>query len=74
MGPKEKAEPKRHSVYFAPPMGRVEDTLVYLLGNLDVGDLVEGPAMVIDETQTIVVIPGAKALVTNQGLYIKIEG
>ncbi|KAJ3510809.1 hypothetical protein NMY22_g15860 [Coprinellus aureogranulatus] len=70
---REKAEPKRYSVYFAPPVGRVDDTPVYLLGKLDVGDLVEGPAMVIDETQTIVVIPGAKALVTSQGLYITIE-
>ncbi|KAJ2928426.1 hypothetical protein H1R20_g8677, partial [Candolleomyces eurysporus] len=68
-----KAEPNRYSVYFAPPTGRVDDTPVYLLGNLAVGDLVEGPAMVIDETQTIVVIPGAKALVTSRGLYIKVD-
>jgi len=68
-----KAEKKRFSVYFAPPVGRVEDTPVYLLGKLDVGDLVEGPAMVIDETQTIVIIPGARALVTRQGLYITLE-
>ncbi|KAF6743162.1 5-oxoprolinase [Ephemerocybe angulata] len=70
---KAKAEAKKYSVYFAPPVGRVEDTPVYLLRNLEVGDLVEGPAMVIDETQTIVIIPGAKALVTSRGLYIKID-
>lgn len=72
-GLKGKAEAKGYSVYFAPPVGRVENTPVYLLDNLAVGDLVEGPAMVIDETQTIVIIPGARALVTSRGLYIKLD-
>ena len=36
-----KAEPEKYSVYFAPPVGRVEDTPVFLLTKLEVGDLVD---------------------------------
>lgn len=68
-----KAEPTPQSVYFEQPVGRVENTPVYLLDNLDVGDQVEGPAMIIDNTQTIVIIPGASALVTSRGLYIHVD-
>ena len=62
----------RHSVYFGE-RGRVDDTPVYVLPALEVGDTVEGPAMVIDDTQTIVVIPGAKAVLTSKHLYITLE-
>lgn len=61
-----------HSVYF-DKLGRVDDTPVYLLDNLDVGDAVEGPAMIIDDTQTIVVIPGARAVLTSKHLYITLH-
>ncbi|TFK24478.1 5-oxoprolinase [Coprinopsis marcescibilis] len=67
-----KAEPQPQSVYFEPPVGRVENTPLYLLHQLEVGDVVNGPAMIIDDTQTIVVIPGSSALVTSRGLYIKV--
>ncbi|EIN04199.1 5-oxoprolinase [Punctularia strigosozonata HHB-11173 SS5] len=60
-----------YSVYF--DTGRVDDTPVYELDKLDIGDEVEGPAMIIDDTQTIVVIPGAKALLTRKHLYIELE-
>ena len=46
---------------------------MYLLDNLGVGDAVEGPAMIIDQTQTILVVPGAKAVVTRKHLYITLE-
>jgi 5-oxoprolinase (ATP-hydrolysing) len=59
----------RHSVYF-DKIGRVEDTPVFELGRLAVGDVVDGPAVVIDETQTIVVVPGARAVVTRRHLVI----
>ncbi|PPR05011.1 hypothetical protein CVT24_010204 [Panaeolus cyanescens] len=62
----------RHSVYF-DKVGRVDDTPVYLLDVLEVGDVVKGPAMIIDNTQTIVVVPGAKALLTSKHLYITLE-
>jgi 5-oxoprolinase (ATP-hydrolysing) len=59
-------------VYF-DKVGRVGDTPVYLLDGLKVGDEVCGPAMIIDDTQTIVVVPGARALLTSKHLYITIE-
>ncbi|KAF8147391.1 Hydantoinase/oxoprolinase N-terminal region-domain-containing protein [Crassisporium funariophilum] len=62
----------RHSVYF-DKIGRVDDTPVYHLDKLEIGDVVEGPAMIIDDTQTIVVVPGAKAVVTTKHLYITLE-
>ncbi|KZT65714.1 hypothetical protein DAEQUDRAFT_731141 [Daedalea quercina L-15889] len=60
------------SVYF-DRVGRVDDTPVYLLPSLDTGDVIEGPAMIIDNTQTIVLIPGAKAVLTSKHLYITLE-
>lgn len=62
----------KHSVYFGE-IGRVDDTPVFLLPTLEVGDTIEGPAMIIDDTQTIVLIPGAKAVLTSKHLYITLE-
>jgi len=59
----------RHSVYF-DKIGRVEDTPVFELEKLEVGDAVDGPAIVIDDTQTIVVIPGARAVLTSRHVVI----
>lgn len=61
-----------YSVYF-DGVGRVKDTPVYLLESLSVGDTVKGPAMIIDNTQTIVIIPGATAVLTSKHLYITLE-
>lgn len=58
-----------YSVYF-DKVGRVADTPVFLLDNLGVGDEVTGPAMIIDNTQTIVVVPGARVVLTSKHLYI----
>jgi 5-oxoprolinase (ATP-hydrolysing) len=59
----------RHSVYF-DKIGRVEDTPVFELERLAVGDVVDGPAVVIDDTQTIVVVPGTRAVLTSRHLVI----
>jgi 5-oxoprolinase (ATP-hydrolysing) len=59
----------RHSVYF-DKIGRIDDTPVFELGKLAVGDAVNGPAVVIDDTQTIVVVPGARAVLTSRHLVI----
>ncbi|KAJ7058134.1 5-oxoprolinase [Mycena amicta] len=67
-----KAESQRYSVYF-DRVGRVNDTPVFQLERLDVGDTVEGPAMIIDHTQTIVLVPGSKAVLTSKHLYITLE-
>ena len=61
-----------YSVYFNEK-GRVKDTPVFLLDKLEVGDELEGPAMIIDDTQTIVLIPGAKAVLTSKHLFITLE-
>lgn len=61
-----------YSTYF-DGVGRVEDTPVFLLGSLELGDTVQGPAMIIDNTQTIVLIPGATAVLTSKQLYITLE-
>ncbi|EIW77667.1 5-oxoprolinase [Coniophora puteana RWD-64-598 SS2] len=61
-----------HSTYF-DEIGRVEDTPVFLLDKLDIGDEVRGPAMIIDDTQTIVVVPGARALAARRHLYITLD-
>ena len=62
----------RYSVYF-DKVGRVDDTPVFLLDKLEVGDVVEGPAMIIDDTQTIVVVPDAKAILTRKHLFITLQ-
>jgi 5-oxoprolinase (ATP-hydrolysing) len=63
----------RHSVYF-DDIGRVEDTPIFELGRLTAGDAVDGPAVIIDETQTIVVVPRARALLTRRHLVITLGG
>jgi len=48
----------RQSVFVSPPgvtKGRREQVPVYELGSLDIGDAVEGPALIIDATQTVFV-------------------
>lgn len=62
----------RYGVYF-DKVGRVKDTPVYLLDKLAVGDEVVGPAVIIDSTQTIVLVPEARAVLTSKHLYITLE-
>lgn len=61
-----------NSVYF-DQVGRIPDTPVFLLEQLRVRDEVTGPAMIIDDTQTIVVVPGAKAVLSSKHLYVTLE-
>lgn len=51
-------------------VGRVNDTPVYKLPDLAVGDVLKGPAIILDDTQTIVVVPDAEVTVTRNHLYI----
>ncbi|KAL2143733.1 hypothetical protein VTI28DRAFT_10097 [Corynascus sepedonium] len=69
---KEVSASKKHSetqVYFEG--GRVQ-TPVYKLGDLSVGEVVTGPAMLADGTQTIVVTPNTTALVLETHVVIDI--
>ncbi|KAG8979331.1 hypothetical protein FRB93_010136 [Tulasnella sp. JGI-2019a] len=62
------------SVYFAPPARRVEKTPVWPLADLEIGETLNGPAMIIDDTQTIVIVPGAKVIVMEECLLILLDG
>lgn len=70
--PKDLGEGKRYGmsqVYFE---GGRQDTPIYKLELLEIGDRVKGPAILADGTQTIVVTPGASALVTETHVVINI--
>lgn len=45
-------------------------TPVFLLQQLKAGDVIQGPAVIIDQTQTIVVVPSAKASILTNHLVI----
>ncbi|OAA65594.1 Hydantoinase B/oxoprolinase [Niveomyces insectorum RCEF 264] len=60
-----------HSVtraYFAD--GGMRDTKVYQLSDLTPSAVVAGPAIIIDSTQTIVIVPGAEAKILNAHVVI----
>lgn len=57
-------------VYFEE--GRLE-TPIYKLGDIQVGDVVKGPAMLADGTQTIVVTPKAEAVILQTHVVVNIE-
>ncbi|EXJ60174.1 5-oxoprolinase (ATP-hydrolysing) [Cladophialophora yegresii CBS 114405] len=70
--PQDVAPEKAHStakVYFE---GGRQDTRIYKLEDLEVGSRVAGPAIIADGTQTIVVTPGASALVIETHVMINI--
>lgn len=70
--PKDVADSKKHGsskTYFE---GGRQETPVYKLESLDVGDRIRGPAILADGTQTIVVTPGASALITETHVVINI--
>ncbi|KAK8050631.1 hypothetical protein PG994_012361 [Apiospora phragmitis] len=60
----------RSQVYFE---GGRRDTPIYKLKDLSVGDEIQGPAMLADGTQTIVVTPKAKALILETHVIIDLE-
>jgi 5-oxoprolinase (ATP-hydrolysing) len=67
-----KGESKRYdtrNVFFE---GGRQETAVYKLEDLAVGDRLKGPAIIADGTQTIIVTPGATALVIHTHVVINI--
>jgi 5-oxoprolinase (ATP-hydrolysing) len=62
-------EYKKSRVYFE---GGRQDTPIYKLEDLAVGDRIKGPAILADGTQTIVVTPGASALIIETHVVINI--
>ncbi|KAL6714723.1 hypothetical protein ACLMJK_008148 [Lecanora helva] len=70
--PQDVGKGKRHGtgqVYFE---GGRQETPIYKLEDLVVGDRIKGPAIVADGTQTIVVTPGATALLIETHVVINI--
>ena len=70
--PRDLGEGKRYGmskVYFE---GGRQNTPIYRIENLEIGDRIEGPAILADGTQTIVVTPGATALLTKTHVVINI--
>ena len=65
----ESAQYNTSKVFFED--GRYE-TFIYKLDDLKVGDRIRGPAIVADGTQTIVITPGASALVIETHVVITI--
>ena len=59
----------RSKVYFEDSR---QDTPIYKLEDLEVGDRIKGPAILADGTQTIVVTPDASALVIDTHVIINI--
>ncbi|TKA76367.1 Uncharacterized protein B0A49_06095 [Cryomyces minteri] len=68
LGKNEKQYDKRQ-VYFE---GGRQETAIYRLEDIAVGDRIKGPAIIADGTQTIVVTPGASALLIDTHIVINI--
>jgi 5-oxoprolinase (ATP-hydrolysing) len=70
--PKDLGGEKQYTVKDVYFEGGRKKTPMYKLEDLDVGDRVKGPAILADGTQTIVVTPGATALVIETHVIINI--
>ncbi|KUI67175.1 hypothetical protein VM1G_03564 [Cytospora mali] len=63
-----KGEDMTKQVYFAN--GGHQATKVFQLNALEPGRVISGPAIIIDNTQTIIVVPGAKAKILTSHVVI----
>lgn len=66
-------EKKRYSLKSTYFEGGVRDTPIYQLSDLSVGATLKGPAILADGTQTIVVTPGATAMLIETHVVINID-
>ena len=70
--PKDLGDKKRYGsskVYFE---GGRQDTPIYKLEDLEVGDRIKGPAILADGTQTLVITPEASALIIETHVVVNI--
>ncbi|GAA5948602.1 hypothetical protein JCM21900_005187 [Sporobolomyces salmonicolor] len=65
-----KAEKERASMYFEQT-GR-SDVPVFMLENLATGEVVKGPAAVVDGTQTLILDPGASAKICQKHVFVEL--
>jgi 5-oxoprolinase (ATP-hydrolysing) len=63
--------PSQTEAYFAD--GGMQSTKVFRLDNLRPGALISGPAIIIDSTQTIVIIPRAQARILTSHVVIDVS-
>ena len=63
-------EKKTSPIYFQDGF---HDSKIYLLNDIPVGSIVEGPALILDETQTILVIPNSKLTVLPKHVIIDLN-
>ncbi|KEF53782.1 5-oxoprolinase (ATP-hydrolyzing) [Exophiala aquamarina CBS 119918] len=63
---------EKRQVYFEDS-GRIE-TPVYLLNNLEKNTRIQGPALIVDNTQTLIVAPDAEANVLQTCILIDLKG
>ncbi|KAJ9142432.1 Hydantoinase B/oxoprolinase [Pleurostoma richardsiae] len=68
---KSPGEPISSSMVYFTDTGRVQ-TPVYRLGRLKINSSVPGPAVILDATQTIVVLPGATATALERHVVIDV--
>ena len=54
--------------------GGLQPTKVFLLSSLQPGNLITGPAILIDNTQTIVLVPGSKGRILSSHVIIDLPG
>lgn len=72
----EKHTVSEDKIHASKPMyfqDRVQDARVFLLEDLLPGDVVEGPASIINETQTIIVNPDSRATVLPRHVVIDLD-
>lgn len=60
----------RVSIFFE---GGWSDAPLYFLSSLQQGDMVQGPAIILDDTQTIVVSPEAKAIILERHVVLELD-
>lgn len=70
-GVEAKAEKATASMYFEQS-GRIQ-VPVFKLESLDTGDKVDGPAAIVDGTQTLILDPGAEAKICSRHVYITLS-
>lgn len=72
INPRDLEEEKWYRMSQAYFEGGRRDTPIYKLEDLDIGDRIHGPAILADGTQTLVITPGATALIIETHVVINI--
>ncbi|KAI3404392.2 hypothetical protein KGF56_002789 [Candida oxycetoniae] len=63
--------PIKKKVYFEA--NGWQETSIYILSDLEAGSIVPAPAIIIDDTQTLLIEPGSKAIILSNHVLIEVE-